>query len=194
MSTVLYLNTWGAEARPALIYLDISHSNASDLRMALLRMTRTRLLKHENLCSRRRRIVRRRPSSGSRTLICWNWRLGLVSAAPAFTPDSQPYEYVVPVWVGSRVVACRLGPSNPLWKPSGSPSQSKKVADELGPISPHNVNIHVLLAGENALTYSSLLTARLLFVSVLTSCDSFWLFLALSSTTVSSAHILGPHL
>lgn len=89
------------------------------------------------------------------------------------------------------MVACRLGPSNPLRKPSGSPSQSKKVADELGSISPHNVNIHVLLAGENASTYSSLLTARLLLlIFVLPSCNSFWLFLALSSTTVPSADIL----
>lgn len=94
-------------------------------------------------------------------------------SGPSFHPG-QPdrIENAVPMWVGSRVVACRLGPSNPLWKPSGSPSQSKKVADELGSISPHNVNIHVLLAGENASTYSSLLTARLLLIFVLTSCNS----------------------
>lgn len=59
---------------------------------------------------------------------------------------------VAPRWVGSRVGTCHLGPREPWWKPERQPKsvQSKKVAYELGSISPQcHVNIHVLLAGEN---------------------------------------------
>lgn len=53
---------------------------------------------------------------------------------------------------------------------SGSPSQSKKVAYELGSISPQcQVNIHVLLAGENARTPPSLLIVGLSLMLFLTS-------------------------
>jgi len=98
--------------------------------------------------------------------------------------------YPVPRWVGSRRLPC-LGPGEPLWKPSGGPSQSKKVADDLGPISPHNVNIHVLLAGENAGTYPSLIVVDVrphilrLFLAFLSHC--------LSQQSLLPCH-LGPHL